>query len=138
MGKEANRTKQRDEILKKVIDFLQKEYDTDILTVGSGEIAMPAVDDQQEEFYFKFSASIPRGKRILGEDGTNHYEPYNAYDEQDEWNATLKEREDKAKAREDAAKRKAADKLRKANAKKVIKKLNTDGLDKMIHSTEDE
>lgn len=138
MGKEANRTKDRDEIIKKVAEFLSKEYDSDILEVGSGKIAMPRVDDQGEEFYFKFEASIPRGKRVLNADGTNKYEPYNAYDEQDEWREIVKSREDAANARKEKKERAIQDKLRKAKAKQVVKKLNSEGLDKMIHSKEDE
>lgn len=133
MGKEMMRTKQRDEILKKVIDLLEKEYDADIRLIGSGEIMMPVVDENGDEFYFKFKATIPRGKRIIDEEGNGCYQPYNGYDAADEYKYVLEERESRHRA---SAEKKAAaekEKQRKRDAKKVIKKLNTEGLQAMIH-----
>lgn len=132
MGKEMTRTKQRDDILQKVVKFLSKEYDADIRFTGSGEIMMPAVDENGEEYYFKFKASIPRGKRS----GDGSYAPYDGYEAAEMWQYTLDERADKKRAREEKAAMKEKEKIRKAEAKKVVKKLNTVGLDAMIHGEE--
>ena len=129
MGKEMTRTKQRDDILQKVVNFLSKEYDADIRFTGSGEIMMPAVDENGEEYYFKFKASIPRGKRS----GDGSYAPYDGYEAAEMWQYTLDERADKKRAREEKAAMKEKEKIRKAEAKKIVKKLNTVGFDAMVH-----
>ena len=129
MGKEMKRTEQRDEILEKVKQFLIKEYDSDVRATGSGEIMMPAVDENGEEFYFTFKASIPRGKR----NGDGGYTPYNGYEAAEMWKYTLDDRADKKRASEEKAAMKEKERIRKAAAKKVVKELNEKGLDKMIH-----
>ena len=129
MGKEMKRTEQRDEILKKVVDFLSKEYDADIRFTGSGEIMMPAVDENGEEYYFKFKASIPRGKRS----GDGSYVPYDGYEAAQMWQYTLDDRAEKKRASEEKAAMKEKEKIRKAEAKKVVKKLNTVGFNAMVH-----
>ena len=129
MGKEMKRTEQRDEILEKVRQFLMKEYETDVLYVGTGEIMMPAVDSKKEEFYFTFKATIPRGKR----NGNGGYIPYSGYDAAEEWDGVLEKRADDARARAEKKEHEAKEKERKAAAKKVVRDLNKKGLDKMIH-----
>ena len=131
------RTEQRDAILKKVVEFLSKEYDSDVKFTGSGEIMMPAVDENQEEFYFKFKASIPRGKRVVDNEGNGSYIPYHGYDEADEWTDTLKERADKKAASAAKAAAKEKEKERKKKAKEIVQKLNTVGLDRMIHEKDE-
>lgn len=131
MGKEMNRTAQRDNILSAIKEFLCEHFDTWCEDIGSGEFIMPAIDENGEEFYFKFKASIPRGTRKVGAE-----KGYNAFD----GDAAVKmwREEQEAKAAEKAAKeaekkRKEQERLKKAEAKKIIKKLNKEGLDKMIH-----
>ena len=132
MGKEMKRTEYRDSILEKVRQFLVKEYQTDVLFTGSGELMMPAVDENQEEFYFTFKASIPRGKR-----DTNGYVPYDGYAAAEEWQTVLDDRADKARARQEKKERAEQEKIRKANAKKIVKKLNEVRLDGMIHEKDE-
>ena len=131
MGKEMNRTAQRDTIMEFIKSALCEHFDTWCEEIGSGEIIMPAIDENGEEFYFKFKASIPRGTRKTGAE-----KGYNAFD----GDAAVKmwREEQEAKAAEKAAKeaekkRKEDERKRKAEAKKVVKKLNKEGLDKMIH-----
>ena len=127
MGKEMKRTAQRDEILTKIKQFLAKEYDTWVEDCGSGEFLMPAIDNEGEEFYFKFKAVIPRGTRTSGT-----YAPYNGDAVIQEWKET-QEVKAAEKARKEAEKaRKEAEKQRLREAKKTVKKLNKDGLNKMI------
>lgn len=137
MGKEMTRTQYRDEIMAKVVDFLTREYDADIRFVGSGEIMMPVVDSNGEEFYFTFKGTIPRGKRIITEDGKNTYEPYNGYDKAEEYSDVLQDRANRKKVSEEKKALKEKEKERKAKAKQVVKRLNTEGLDAMIHSDEE-
>lgn len=131
MGKEMNRTAKRDEILVAVKAFLEEHFDTWCEEVGSGEIIMPAVDDDGEEFYFKFKASIPRGTRSGGT-----YKPYDgdaavkAWREEQEMKAEIKAEKEKEKAR------KLAEKERVKAAKKTVKKLNKEGLENMIKEGE--
>ena len=86
MGKEMNRTAQRDNILNEVKNFLCEHFDTWCEDVGSGEIIMPAIDENGEEFYFKFKASIPRGTRKTG--GEKGYNAFDADKAVKEWKET--------------------------------------------------
>lgn len=134
MGKEMNRTAQRDEILSAIKDFLCNHFDTWCEDVGSGEIIMPAIDENGEEFYFKLKASIPRGTR-------NGAGGYNGFDGDAAVKAWREEQEMKAQeraAKEAEKQRKIDEKKRKQEAKKVVKKLNKEGLDKLIHEDEGE
>lgn len=134
MGKEMTRTKYRDEVLNKIVSLLGKEYDADVRFIGSGEIMMPAVDENGEEFYFTFKATIPRGKRIIQDDGTSTYQPYDGYKKAEEYELVLEDNANKKKVSEEKKLLKAKEKERKANAKKIVKRLNTEGLNAMIHS----
>ena len=127
MGKEMNRTAVRDEILESVRQFLETKYDTWCEEIGSGKIIMPAVDKDGEEFYFKFEATIPRGTRSGGT-----YMPFDGDNAIKEWRETkrIKAEEKAAKAAEKERKEKEKQRLREA--KKTVKKLNKEGLNKMI------
>lgn len=117
MGKENMRTKIRDSILEKVAGFLEKEYDSDVLSVGSGEISMPSIDDDGNEIFVNVKISIPRGTRKDG-----GYTPYDGYavaeDYKAEKEATLAKKEkgaQKKQAKEEAKQlRKAISNLEKA------------------------
>lgn len=137
MGKEMTRTRYRDEIMQKIVSFLEQEYDSDIRFIGSGEIMMPAVDSNGDEFYFTFKATIPRGKRIITDDGKSTYEAYNGYVKAKEYEYVLQDRINKEKVREEKKLIKEKEKERKAEAKKIVKRLNTEGLDAMIHEAAD-
>ena len=134
MGKEMKRTEQRDEILEKVRQFLMNEYQTDVLYTGSGELMMPSKDDNQEEFYFTFKASIPRGRRLDKGEG---YAPYDGYAAAEEWQGVLDGRADKARARQEKKELAEKERQRKIAAKQIVKKLNEVGLDGMIHEKDE-
>lgn len=131
MGKEMNRTAQRDEIMEKVRQFLATEYTTDCKYVAGGEIMLPAVDDEGEEFYFTFKAAIPRGKRKDG-----GYIPYDGYAAAEAYEIDQQIKAEEKAAKEAEKARKAAEKERLKAAKKTVKKLNKEGLDKMVHEDE--
>jgi len=137
MGKEMTRTQYRDEVMQKIISFLEQEYDADIRFIGSGEIMMPVVDSNGDEFYFTFKATIPRGKRIITDDGTSTYEAYDGYAKAEEYEYVLQDRINSKKLREEKKLLKEKEKEHKAEAKKIVKRLNTEGLDAMIHEAAD-
>jgi len=131
MGKEMNRTAQRDNILNEVKKFLCEHFDTWCEDIGSGEIIMPAIDENGEEFYFKFKATIPRGTRKIGAE-----KGYNAFDADKavkEWKETQEFKAEEKAKKEAEKKRKEEEKERLRAAKKTVKKLNKEGLDKMVH-----
>lgn len=136
MGKEMNRTAQRDNILNEVKKFLCEHFDTWCEDIGSGEIIMPAIDENGDEFYFKFKASIPRGTRKIG--GEKGYNPFDGDNAIKAWREEQEMKAQEKAAKEAEKKRKEEEKERKRAAKKTIKKLNTEGLQNMIHSPESE
>ena len=131
MGKEMNRTAQRDNILNEVKKFLCEHFDTWCEDVGSGEIIMPAIDENGEEFYFKFKATIPRGTRKTGAE-----KGYNAFDADravKEWKETQEFKAEEKAKKEAEKKRKEEEKAKLKKAKKIVTDLNKKGIDKMIH-----
>ena len=134
MGKEIDITKIRDDFIENVRKAFEQHFDSDCFVAGSGVLAMPGVDDEGNEFYYKIQISIPRGKR----NGEGGYTPWDAYADADAYKMELQERANKKAAREEAAKKKAEEKKRQKEAKKVVKKLNEKGFDKLVHEKEDE
>lgn len=135
MGKEMNRTAQRDNILNEVKKFLCEHFDTWCEDIGSGEIIMPAIDENGEEFYFKFKATIPRGTRkTSGEKGYNAFDADKAVKE---WKVAQDFKAEEKAKKEAEKKRKEEEKERLRAARKTIKKLNKEGLNKMVHEDED-
>lgn len=90
-----------------MLEFLQtaieKEYDTDVLTVPASDtgesydITVPVLDAEGNEKWLLVKVSVPRGKR---QGGT--YLPYDGYALHDEYVERMetKEEEKKAKAKE--------------------------------------
>lgn len=132
MGKESDVTKIRDGFIEEVRKAFEQHFNSDCIITGSGVLAIPGVDDEGNEFYYKIQISIPRGQR----DGSGGYIPWDAYADAEDYKMKLQERADKKAAKEEAAKKKAEEKKRQKEAKKVVKKLNEKGLDKLIHEKE--
>lgn len=129
MGKEINITKKRDETLETIRQLLAEKFETDCLYVDSGVVMMPGIDDEGNEFYYKIQVSIPRGERT----GLGGYTPWDGYAEAEVYKAKVEADKAKKKAKEEEKKRKEEEKERKKKARQTIKKLNKDGLNKMIH-----
>lgn len=134
MGKEMDRTAVRDGIIETIVNFLKSDDGGayDVQEVASGEVTLPVVDKDGNEFFANVIVKIPRGTRSNG-----GYIPYDGYAAAEVYQA-----EKEAKAQEKAIKekekaRKAAEKERKKKAKETIKELNEKGLDKMIHEEDD-
>lgn len=123
----------RDEIVKAVASALENHFDTDTLIVGPGDIAIPVTDAENNEKFGLISISIPRGTRNA--EGT--YDPYDGYAAAEEYKMILEDRAEKKALREEKKRLAQEERARKKAAKETIKKLNTDGLDKMIHEEAD-
>jgi hypothetical protein len=132
MGKEAKRNDQKNQLLVDFQNFMIEKYNIDVLRVGPSELAIPAVDDEGNEYFNLLKLSVPRGTR----NGEGGYTPYDGYAAADDYKFELEEKAAKKAASE--AKKAAAEKEkeRKREAKKVVKELNQKGLKGMIESAE--
>lgn len=132
MGKEAKRNDQKNQLLVDFQNFMSEKYNIDVLRVGPSELAIPAVDDEGNEYFNLLKLSVPRGTR----NGEGGYTPYDGYAAADEYKFELEEKAAKKAASE--AKKVAAEKAKEAKreAKKVVKELNQKGLKGMIESAE--
>lgn len=132
MGKEAKRNDQKNQLLVDFQNFMSEKYNIDVLRVGPSELAIPAVDDEGNEYFNLLKLSVPRGTR----NGEGGYTPYDGYAAADDYKFELEEKAAKKAASE--AKKAAAEKAKEAKreAKKVVKELNQKGLKGMIESAE--
>jgi len=81
-------TKLRENYVKVLTDLIKANgYDT--IQTNSNEIAIPCVDDEQNEKFILLTVKVPTGSR----DG----EPYDAYSISQEYQMKLTEKEQKAK-----------------------------------------
>lgn len=139
MGKEIETTKIRDEFVEQVRLSLEKRFDTFCLVAGSGILALPGVDNDGNEFYYKVQISVPRGKR----DGNGGYIPWDAEKDADNYKfeqeqAALKKQqaEEKKKREAEEKARKREEKKKEREAAKLGKKLAVKGLKGLIHEEE--
>ena len=133
MSKASLENELRTNVLAQISEHLDKVYNADVLSVSASELAIPMVDAEGNECYVLVKVSIPRGTR----NGDGTYTPYDGYAAAEDWKLVLADRADKAKARQEKAERAEAARERKRAAKKVVKKLNEQGLDAMIHAEEE-
>jgi hypothetical protein len=132
MGKEAKRNDQKNQLLVDFQNFMSEKYNIDVLRVGPSELAIPAVDDEGNEYFNLLKLSVPRGTR----NGEGGYTPYDGYAAAEDYKFELEEKAAKKAANE--AKKAAAEKAKEAKreAKKVVKELNQKGLKGIIESAE--
>jgi hypothetical protein len=130
MSKAALETAIRNKFLDEIRKVVSESYDYDIRPISASELMVPVVDDEGNEKYVLIKVSIPRGTR----NGEGGYTPYDGYAAAEEWEQTLAEKANKVAARKEKAERAEKEKERKRAAKKTIKKLNTEGLQAMIHA----
>lgn len=132
MGKEATRNTLKNNVLENVMQYLRNKYDTDVEKVSTSECMMPAVDDEGNEFYYMIKITVPRGHR--NNDGT--YAPYDGYAAAQQYALDIAAANAEKAAKQKEKERVAKEKERKKAAKALVKKLNTDGLDAIIHEEE--
>ena len=130
MSKASLETEIRNQVLQTIIDTVNPI--SDILPISASELALPIVDSEGNEKFAVIKVSIPRGER----DGNGGYIPFDGYAAAEEWKLVLADRADKAAKRKEKAERAEKEKERKRAARQVIKKLNKEGLDAMIHEKE--
>lgn len=133
-SKAALETAIRNDILNVITAHLSEHYDTDVLDISASELVMPVVDAEGNEKFALIKVSIPRGSR----DGNGGYNVYDGYEAHEEWELVKADKADKEAKRKEKAEREAAEKERKRAARKTVKKLNTVGLNALIHEQEDE
>ena len=93
----------REKFMGAVKDFLEKSGE-EVLVTGSNEIALPCVDSEGNEKFIVLTFKVPTGAR--GGD------PYNGYEEAEDYAAHVKAKEEKAKiAAEKKARKIAADQV---------------------------
>lgn len=132
MSKASLETAIRNDILSAITELLTKKFDTDVMPVSASELTIPVLDAEGNEKFALVKVSIPRGAR----DGNGGYTAYDGYAAAEDYKAELA---DKAAKKAASAEKKAnseKEKERRAAARKTVKKLNTDGLDKMIHESD--
>lgn len=138
MSKPSLETALRVEALQVIKEALSTHYDLDIekqiCVVSANELAIPVVDTEGNDKFVLIKVSIPRGTR----NGAGSYDDYDGYAAAEDYKVGLEQRQAKKDAT--AAKKEAEAKAREAKraAKQTIKKLNKNGLDKMIHEQEGE
>lgn len=115
----ATSQKQRDAVvrenfLKTVVDALTNYgSDLEVLRTGSGSIAIPVLDEEQNERYIEITVKVPTGER--GGD------PYDGYAMAEEYQRKIMAKEEKAKADAEAKAKKIARDAEIRAAKKAAK-----------------
>ena len=89
----------REKFMSAVKDFLEKSGE-EVLVTGSNKITMPCVDAEGNEKFIELTFKVPTGSR--GGD------PYNGYEEAEDYAAHVKAKEEKAKAAAEKKARKIA------------------------------
>ena len=132
MSKASLETAIRNDILTAITELLTKKFDTDVMPVSASELTIPVLDAEGNEKFALVKVSIPRGTR----NGEGGYTDYDGYAAAKEYAEDLAEKAAKKAASAEKKANSEKAKERRAAARKVVKKLNTEGLDKMIHEEE--
>lgn len=75
MTKAQLETALRNKFLSFISDTISKEMETDVLVVSASELAIPCLDEENNEKFVLIKVSIPRGTR----NGQGGYDPYDGY-----------------------------------------------------------
>ena len=101
----------REDYLNTLTDYLKK--DDEVLRVKSNEIAVPVVDCNGEEKFIVITVKVPTG-------ANKGLEPYNAYEEAEDYAHKLEEKKKKAKKiAEQKAKKIERDKIIREKRKEI-------------------
>lgn len=95
-SKQAN-DKVKTEFLQKITDYLINSSE-DVVRTKAGEIALPFVNDKEEEGWLKITFAVPSGSR----DG----EPYDGYGEAESYKMLIEKKKENAKKKAEAKKKK--------------------------------
>ena len=119
MGKEAKRNDQKNTMMESFMQWYSETYNVDVLRVGPSEIAIPAVDENGEEFFHDIKWTIPRGTR----NGLGGYNAYDGYAAAEAYAAELAAKEAEKVANAAKKEREATLKAERRQVKKAIKNL---------------
>ncbi len=140
MTKAQLETAIRNRFLDLIREMISDKMDTDALPVSASELAIPCLDDENNESWALIKVSIPRGTR----NGEGGYIPYNGYSANEEYIYTLREKADKKAAAEAKKQRKIehdqkvrAEKKAVAEANKNLKELRKIKLTESKEDTDD-
>ena len=105
-SKASLETALRNEIIEVITKAITEHFDSEVVTVGSGELTFYTCDAERNDKYPKIKVSIPRGTR----NGEGGYIPYDGYEAAEDYKA-----EQESKAQEKAVKKamKEAEKRKK-------------------------
>ena len=114
MTKAQLETALRNKFLSFITDSISQNMETDVLPVSASELAIPCLDDEDNEKFVLIKVSIPRGTR----NGQGGYDPYDGYAAAEDFAADLEEKAAKKEASEAKKQAKiAADEKRRAEKK---------------------
>ena len=113
MTKAQLETALRNTYLSFIANAIAQEMETDVLVVSASELAIPCLDEENNEKFVLIKVSIPRGTR----NGQGGYDPYDGYAVADDYRIDCEEKAQK-KADAEAKKQAKIAKDEKARAEK--------------------
>ena len=114
MTKAQLETALRNKFLSFISDTISQEMETDVLVVSASELAIPCLDEENNEKFVLIKVSIPRGTR----NGAGGYDPYDGYAVAEDYALDLEEKA----AKKEAAEAKKQAKIARDEAKRAEKK----------------
>ena len=110
----------RNQFLTMISDMIDTQLDIGALAVSASEIAIPCLDAEGNEKFVLIKVSIPRGTR----NGKGGYDPYNGYQEADDYADSLKEHAEKKARAEEKKQAKIARDQKAREEKKALAEAN--------------
>ena len=120
MNKAQLETALRNKFLSFISDTISQEMETDVLVVSASELAIPCLDEENNEKFVLIKVSIPRGTR----NGQGGYDPYNGYAVAEDYAFDLEEKAAKKEAAEAKKQAKIARDEKKREEKKALAEAN--------------
>ena len=114
MTKAQLETALRNKFLSFISDTISQEMETDVLVVSASELAIPCLDEENNEKFVLIKVSIPRGTR----NGQGGYDPYDGYAVAEDYALDCEEK----KAKKEASEAKKQAKIARDEAKRAEKK----------------
>ena len=118
-----------DAVAKALADHYDLDLEQQVCVVSASELAFPVTDAEGNDAFVLIKVSVPRGTR----DGNGGYIDYDGYAAADEYKADCDAKAAEKAAKAEDKRREEQERERKRAARKTVKKLNTEGLDNMIH-----
>ena len=105
----------RQDYFKQIFDYLT-ECGEEVMQVKTNELTFPAVDSEGHGIFLNVLVKLPSG---------SHGEPYDGYDEHENYKFTVEQNAEKERKRQEEKKKKIEqDKKRRAQSEKIKAKMN--------------